>query len=538
MKRKRLGVVTDGAFNAGLTVRLDAGCSTEDLRIGEFVIVEGAHNRYFSMISDLQLRATDPTLLADPPLDASPFIAQALSGISTYATVEVKPRLMMEKGDELTFVDELSPPQPVRTIPMHFAELCQANAMDFRNVFGEEGGPGRNFALGTPLTMDIPICIKLDRLVERSNGIFGQTGTGKSFLARIILSGVIKSEAAVNLIFDMHSEYAFDKQSEDGIWVKGLRQIFGSRVMVYSLDEKAAARQNVDVTLQIGLNQIEAEDVMLLADELDLRPTTAATAGLLNDVYKEDWLRELLEMSPEGVQAFCQASGAHSEATTALQRKLRAIKRRGYIAEQARFNIIDDMVEALDKGKHIILQFGRYSSALDYMLVANVVTRRIRRLYQRKVERYEETKKVSDAPRPLMITIEEAHKFLNPTVARQTIFGQIAREMRKYNVTLMVIDQRPSGIDPEVMSQLGTRVSGKLTEERDIDAVLTGVADRSTLRGALASLDTREQVLLMGHAVPMPIQVRTRKYDEVFYKDMGAGERRSAVEDIVELFGE
>jgi DNA helicase HerA-like ATPase len=536
MKRKRLGVVTDGAFNAGLTVRLDAGCSTEDLRIGDFVIVEGAHNRYFSRISDLQLRATDPTLLANPPLDASPFIAGALSGINTYATVEVKPELMLKKGDELTFLDELSPPQTVRTIPMHFAELCQADAMDFATVFGKESDV--NFWVGTPLTMDTHICIKLDRLVERSNGIFGQTGTGKSFLARIILSGIIKSEAAVNLIFDMHSEYAFDKQSEDGIWVKGLRQIFGSRVMVYSLDEKAAARENVDVTLQIGLNQIEAEDVMLLAGELDLRPTTAATAGLLSDFYKEDWLRELLGLSPDGVQAFCQASGAHSEATTALQRKLRAIKRRGYIADKAHFNIIDDMVGALDKGKHIILQFGRYSSALDYMLVANVVTRRIRRLYQRKVERYEETKKASDAPRPLMITIEEAHKFLNPTVARQTIFGQIAREMRKYNVTLMVIDQRPSGIDPEVMSQLGTRVSGKLTEERDIDAVLTGVAGRSTLRSTLASLDTREQVLLMGHAVPMPIPVRTRKYDEEFYRAMGAGERRSAVEDIAELFGE
>ena len=41
MKRKRLGVVTDGALNAGLTVRLDPTCSTEDLRIGDFVIVEG-----------------------------------------------------------------------------------------------------------------------------------------------------------------------------------------------------------------------------------------------------------------------------------------------------------------------------------------------------------------------------------------------------------------------------------------------------------------------------------------------------------------
>jgi DNA helicase HerA-like ATPase len=138
-----------------------------------------------------------------------------------------------------------------------------------------------------------------------------------------------------------------------------------------------------------------------------------------------------------------------------------------------------------------------------------------------------------------MITVEEAHSFLNPAVSRQTIFGTIARELRKYHVTLMVVDQRPSSIDPEVMSQLGTRVTGKLTEERDIEGVLTGVGNRSFLRGALESLDTREQVLLMGHAVPMPIVVRTRKYDEAFYAAMAGGEDQpplSASDAIRELY--
>ena len=36
-----------------------------------------------------------------------------------------------------------------------------------------------------------------------------------------------------------------------------------------------------------------------------------------------------------------------------------------------------------------------------------------------------------------MITIEEAHKFLDPAIAGHTIFGTIARELRKYNVTLL-----------------------------------------------------------------------------------------------------
>ena len=38
----------------------------------------------------------------------------------------------------------------------------------------------------------------------------------------------------------------------------------------------------------------------------------------------------------------------------------------------------------------------------------------------------------------------------------------IARELRKYNVTLLIVDQRPSGIDEEVMSQVGTRVTALL----------------------------------------------------------------------------
>jgi DNA helicase HerA-like ATPase len=349
---------------------------------------------------------------------------------------------------------------------------------------------------------------------------------------------------AVNLIFDMHDEYAFGKESEDGVFVKGLTQFFGrSQVLVYSLDKSAAARgggRGVDRTIQVGLNQIEAGDVTLLAQELNLRGTAEATIGLLEDMYKEAWLLKLVTMKPEELDLFCTESGAHPASVAALQRALKRLQRKEYVVEQGNFNLIDEMVQALDNGQNVIIHFGKHDSPLDHMLVANLVTRRVRELYRTKVERYEQTQNRADKPRPLMITIEEAHSFLSPAVSRQTIFGTIARELRKYHVTLMVVDQRPSSIDDEVLSQLGTRVSGKLTEERDIDAALTGVANRSFLRGALESLDTREQVLLMGHAVPMPIVVRTRKYDEAFYQAMTAddsGDRpKTANEAIAELY--
>ena len=152
------------------------------------------------------------------------------------------------------------------------------------------------------------------------------------------------------------------------------------------------------------------------------------------------------------------------------------------------------------------------------MLVTNSITRRIHQSCIDQTEQYQRSKSVADKPLPLIISIAEAHKFLNPQAARQTIFGTIARELRKYTVTLLVVDQRPSAIESEVMTQLGSRVTALLNDERDIDAVFTGVGVPSKLRTVLASLDTRQQAMILGHAVPMPVVIRTRAYDEAFYQ--------------------
>ncbi|MGB6168542.1 MAG: ATP-binding protein, partial [Geitlerinemataceae cyanobacterium] len=126
-----------------------------------------------------------------------------------------------------------------------------------------------------------------------------------------------------------------------------------------------------------------------------------------------------------------------------------------------------------------------------------------------------------DKPRQLVITIEEAHRFLDTATVRSTIFGTIAREMRKYFVTLLVVDQRPSGIDNEVMSQIGTRITALLNDDKDIEAIFTGVSGGQSLRSVLSKLDSKQQALILGHAVPMPVVVRTRPYDETFYREIG-----------------
>jgi uncharacterized protein len=178
-------------------------------------------------------------------------------------------------------------------------------------------------------------------------------------------------------------------------------------------------------------------------------------------------------------------------------------------------------VQTLAAGKNIVIEFGSQSNMLSYMLATNMITRRIHGSYVKKAEKFLQSKNPLDKPRQLVITIEEAHRFLDSAIVHQTIFGTIAREMRKYFVTLLIVDQRPSGIDNEVMSQVGTRITCLLNDEKDIDAIFTGVSGGQNLRSVLAKLDSKQQALILGHAVPMPVVVRTRAYDAQFYAEIG-----------------
>jgi len=534
---KRLGIVVGGSLTKGLDVKLDSATPIEKMAVGRYVVIEGQKSRFFGMISDVTLGATNQQFSITPPDVSDPFIAEVIAGTGTYGVIHVGLRLTLS-GDSTSILEG---PQPVKTVPAHFSVVREASEADIERVFGQEDE--KHFYVGTPLDMETKVCLDIPEFVKRSNGVFGKSGTGKTFFTRLLLIGMVQKKSAANLIFDMHNEYGWQVKSEGGRFVKGLKQLFPSQVAVFTLDEESARRRGLsaDYVVEIGYDEIEPEDIELLRETLNLtQPAIEAVYQFSRHFGGKHWLERFLKLGEgEETKDLLDKLSVHESSYRNLRRGLGKLSRLHFLVPQARENSVQRILEYLNRGMNVVLEFGRYDDVTAYVLVANILTRRIYDKYRERKEAARENEKAE--PYPLVITIEEAHKFLNPQVAEQTIFGRIAREMRKYNVTLLVIDQRPSGIDDEVMSQLGTKVAYLLDNEKDIDSVLMGVSGKTELKTVLSKLEAKQQALIFGHALPMPVVVKTREYGSAeSYREFGfrdaAELKRKAEEDIKGLF--
>ncbi|GAB4532564.1 MAG: DUF87 domain-containing protein [Anaerolineales bacterium] len=545
-----IGYLIGGGLKENLRVRLTV--SPQEVQEGAFVVIESGNWLYYGLVTDIQLGATDPRF-ADEYSEArlpSP-LARALHGQTLYANLEVLTTLMLERGPEdprdfARWQKEIDAglrepphPLPIKNVPPHHAPVRLATEGDIAEIFGKADEKKKsNFVIGHTREQGHPVRIDLKKLVQRSAGIFGATGTGKSFLTRIVLAGLMKHKVASVLVFDMHNEYAFDDVASDtNASVTGLKTLFGAQVQIVGLGAGADIRgKQPDFNLEIPMRAISPEDIEMLTRELNLKETTPTTLAALAHTFGERWFarfkrmnREQIEETdengkthkephPDSVAAWANANGVNVMAAEALHDKLRRLFDKSYIIEHPAQDGIAAIVKALEAGKHVILSFGNYESDLDYLLVSNLLTRHIRQEWEKRTNEHRTHGK--GEPRPLVIAVEEAHKLLNREMAAQTTFSTIARELRKYYVTLLIIDQRPSQIYDEVMSQLGTRISGWLGDDDDIRAVLSGLAGRDALRGMLARLQPKEEVLLLGWGVPMPLPVRSRRYDDHFRKEI------------------
>ena len=110
--------------------------------------------------------------------------------------------------------------------------------------------------------------------------------------------------------------------------------------------------------------------------------------------------------------------------------------------------------------------------------------------------------------RPLLLVLEEAHVYLNAQSKSRaaTAARRIAKEGRKYGVGLMLVSQRPSEVDSTILSQCGTVIALRLTNDSDRAQVTSCASDN--LKGLFSMLPVLRtgEALIVGEAVNMPIR--------------------------------
>lgn len=515
-----IGFLKSASISDGFIIRLYKNIPIEEnLRIGDFLVVDGRIFKFYGIIDDLMISSSSDDVFLDPP--QTDFQKMALNGTYLYSEAVLSPYIMLDRTTGKT--------NSIKTLPPHFSLVTRASKEDIEAIFMQGAKP---FFIGTPLTMKEQIYVDLEKLCMRNNGIFGITGSGKTFLAKIIFSGIIKHKASSLLIFDMHNEYGFQSRDESGQSKPSLKHFFGNRIKVFDVN---VSNKEADSSIIIPYKYIQPEDLEAVSRELDFSEKSLETAYLVRNRKGEKWLSFLESLKGKGeesVSGIAQELGVNASALSALVRHLEKLFDLNFIRDVEDENSIMEILSFIKSKGSVVVQFtGKYSSSrLAYFLVSGIITKRIHEHFEKMTQ--EELRE-----NRLVIVIEEAHKFLSTGIKEKNAFGVIAREMRKFNVTLFIIDQRPSEIDSEVLSQIGTRFTLQLLDEKDIDAVFQGVGGGSGLKKILRSIQQRE-VLVFGFAMPMPVAIKVREFGEDFFNEVSLKSIESNLEkDIKDIYG-
>ncbi len=516
-----IGFLKSGSLTDGFVIRLNADVSTEALRIGDFIVVHGGLYDYFGIVEDIKISCSNEDVFFDPPQDS--LVRDVLTGSVIFSEIKVVPYLMVEHTTNYV--------HSIKTIPGHFSGAKKADGEDLDKIFKNVGN--LPFHIGRPLTMENKrIFVDLEKLYMRNNAIFGITGSGKTFLARILFSGLISNNAASLLIFDMHNEYGrFAKTEKGGEKLQSLKSLFPDKVKVFDVSTK---NKDADNFISIPYKDLMPKDFEILAHILNYSEKSAETAYLVYRRVGSEWLKyifRLAELSSNELEEEAKRIGVNPSSLSALIRHLTRLKSLDFLKDvEESESGIKEILKLLKSGISVVIQFSGKSAnnPLAYFAVANILTRRIHDEYAKLEESERDKSRIA-------IVIEEAHKFLSTNIKEKNVFGTIAREMRKFNVTLFIIDQRPSEIDPEVLSQVGTRFVMQLMDDRDMDAVFQGAGGGRNLKTILRSLQPQE-VLLFGYAVPMPVAMRVREYDESFFSEVSSNNKKRPANEADDLY--
>ena len=394
--------------------------------------------------------------------------------------------------------------------PVPGAYVYPATSEDLRQIYASDGRASIEIGNVYP-TKDIRAGLYIDSLLGKHFALLGSTGTGKSTSTALILHRICAAAPEGHIVMiDPHGEYNaafrnsgqihdvtnlqmpywlmnFEEHCEVFLTSKGPDRDDDAEILGKCL---LAARMKNRLAEQLGKVTVDAPVPYLLSD---------LTAILQNEMGKLD-------------------KGRTSAPYQRIKNKIDEIKADPrYQFMFSGMLVADTMADFLTKIFRLP-SLGKPISIIDVSGVPSEITSTVVAVLSRLIFDFAIWGR-EEKPSPILLICEEAHRYVPneknaDTSAVGKILSRIAKEGRKYGISLGLITQRPSDLAEGVLSQCGTIIAMRLNNERDQSFVKAAMPEGS--RGfldAIPALRNRE-CIICGEGVTIPIRATFDELEE------------------------
>lgn len=391
----------------------------------------------------------------------------------------------------------------VTRFPLPGTPVTGVSTADMDAIFGARDIP--NIEVGTVHpTRSTRAALHVDAMLSKHFALLGSTGTGKSTATALILHRICAMAPHGHIVMiDPHGEYdaAFD--------AVGASYGVANLAMPYWLMN---FEEHCEVLLTTSGAERQTDADILAKCLLAARQRNRAAEGVSRITVDSPIPYVLSDLT-----AIIQTEMGKLEKASSNAPYLRLKHKIDEIRSDPRYHFMFSGMLVGDSMKSFIKRIfrlpgeGRPISVIDVSGVPSEITSVVVSVLARCVFDYAIWAR-NTAQHPILLVCEEAHRYVpsdgqpNSGPARR-ILERIAKEGRKYGVSLGLVTQRPSDLAEGVLSQCGTIIAMRLNNERDQAFVRAAMPE-----GARGFLDTipalrNREAIICGEGVPIPIRV-------------------------------
>ena len=499
------------------------------VRVAHIVSVSGSHAvAVLERTEDIKLREKDPRIQIGAVVQIQTPNCAVIGLISAISAP--MPEMSGKREDiglvEINLTGEifLSPSsrrlefrRGVSSLPSLGDPVMLADRHDLTRVFAPRGVS--SIKVGS-LYQDpgVPARLIIDDLLAKHFVIVGSTGSGKSCALTCILQNLLEGHKSAHVvILDIHNEYS---------------EAFGELVEHITLNDFNLPLWMLNFhELCVALTQDDGhqdEEIDILNDAVLFakRRYAEAAAGRASILARKNADPMIISVDTPAPFRVSDVIAYIEDELGKLERlrkilPYRRLKARleSLVADQ-RYNFMFSSLSVQDTMSDVLGRLfripndGRPISVIDLSTVPHEILDVVISVISRLAF---DLAVWSQGGLPLLIVCEEAHRYAPANgdekfVPTRRALGRIAKEGRKYGISLALVTQRPAELDPTILSQCSTAIALRLSSERD-QAVIRG----STYEGMVDLIDflpllgDREAIIL-GQGTSMPMRIR---FDDV-----------------------